>query len=268
MQESTNTSINPAKRLLEKLKSPFLFLASDLHNPQTPHIPLSSPSRQSAMEIEDPSGGRLASPDDSGTAKEEAHYLRGFQTVAQREDNLFSSLSRKRQIHLLDSSITTTDHSPSRWYQKRKHAAREILELSQGQLLMSPSQLYYHGDDRPHMIVHAPCGNMFQLSLSQLRLEGPEHICPYCHGGLIARIGSVDKIFEYIFKISVGQVLFVKNQLLACSDNSYLFYHLGCRQNFEASFDHVVAQNRDGTGSGCLRCDNPHSPPLIDHFYR
>lgn len=176
-------------------------------------------------------------------------------------------LKRKYQLYRLQKLIKSNS-PPSRWYQQRKRAEKEIQDISKGQLLLAPYQLYYHGDDSQHWVHHKKCCNTFELALTTLRLEGADHICPFCHGGLISRIGSVDRIFDYIYELSGGQVLFVKNQLLGCSDNSYLFYHLGCRKNFEASFDHVVEQNRDGTGSGCLRCDNPHSPPLIDHFYR
>ena len=175
-------------------------------------------------------------------------------------------LIRKLQLRRLQKLITP-DSPPTGWYQQRKRAEREIQDISKGQLLLAPYQLYYHGDDSQHSVHHKKCGNTFELALTTLRLEGAE-ICPFCHGGLISRIGSVDRIFEFIYEISGGQVLFVKNQQLACSDNTYLFYHLGCKKNFVASFDHVVKQNREGTGSGCLRCDNQDSPNLVDHFYR
>lgn len=71
MQEIPNKTKSTAKRLLERLNSPFLFLASDLENPKNPHTPVSVLSRQNAQEIEGFSGGRLAFSDDSASKFED-----------------------------------------------------------------------------------------------------------------------------------------------------------------------------------------------------
>lgn len=162
-------------------------------------------------------------------------------------------LKRKYQLYRL-RRLVTSDSPPSGWYQQRKRAEREIQAISDGQLVLAPYQLFYHGDDRQHLVAHKKCGNAFKLSLSQLQLEGPTHICPYCHGGDLTRIGTPEDINAYIFKISDEQVVFIRNQHIGCSDGVHAFYHLACHQPFQARFDHVQHQNLSGTGSGCPHC--------------
>ena len=71
MQESKSYSETPAKRLLAKLKSPFLCLASDLHKPIKPHSPVSPQPGCNEMRIESLAGGRLAPFADSATESDE-----------------------------------------------------------------------------------------------------------------------------------------------------------------------------------------------------
>jgi hypothetical protein len=63
-----------AKRLLDKLKSPYLVQASQLYKPQKPLPPISLPARQIAREIDSLSGGRLALSQDF-SSKEELRFL-------------------------------------------------------------------------------------------------------------------------------------------------------------------------------------------------
>ncbi|PLX93314.1 MAG: hypothetical protein C0621_07965 [Desulfuromonas sp.] len=66
---------------------------------------------------------------------------------------------------------------------------------------------------------------------------------------------SPERVNAYIFHISGGQVIFIKNQLLGRTDSDHCFYHLGCSEPFQASFDHVVNKNLRGEGCGCTNCE-------------
>lgn len=76
MQETPNKTKSTAKRLLERLNSPFLFLASDLENLKKPHTPVSVLSKQIAKEVERFSGGRLALSTDPAPRVESLGLLR------------------------------------------------------------------------------------------------------------------------------------------------------------------------------------------------
>jgi hypothetical protein len=60
MQESKNRHDNPAKRLLDRLKSPMLFIASEIPLTQNPQSPLSQKTGPIALEVENLSGGRFS----------------------------------------------------------------------------------------------------------------------------------------------------------------------------------------------------------------
>lgn len=169
-------------------------------------------------------------------------------------DSTIARLSRRLRLCRAESHSAPEEPAKG-WYQQRKRAAQKIREISGGQVLLDPYQLYYRGDEYTHWAVHVACGNKFRLSVTELELEGPEHICPFCHGGLLSRIGSVDQINDYIFKISNGRVMFIKNQPLACTNYPHTFFHLDCRERFDAAFDHVVEMNLSGAGSGCPHCE-------------
>jgi hypothetical protein len=233
------TSDNPAKRLLAKLKSPLLCLASELNSPLTPHIHISPVSRSDKSADKRLCGGRLAGFSPEGKVP----WPNGRFSQARQRLGIFP-----HRKHAAEGKY------PSRWYQQRKEAAKEIREVSNGQLELSPYQLYYHGHDRSHQVVCRTCKVTFRLALTEFRLEGPD-ICPVCFGGLLARLESPERINEVVYRISDGQVLFIRNQFLGCSDTDHRFYHLGCKQPFLASFDHVVRKNREGKGSGCTHCE-------------
>lgn len=227
-----------AMRLLEKLRIPSLILASDLDNSKTPHSPVSHPPRNEVMETYDQTGSRMA---DTTAFK---HPV---------PDNIITKLTRR--LRRCRAEKLVSEPRPEGWYQQRRRAEKKIRELSGGQILLDPYQIYYHGDDHTHWAVHVACSNRFRLALNELEIEGPEFICPFCHGGLLSRVGSVDQINEYIFNISHNRILFIKNQPLACTHNPHTFFHLDCRERFDAAFDHVVEQNLSGAGSGCPLCD-------------
>ena len=235
MKEATNNSDNPAKRLLAKLKSPLLFIGSELLNPQNPHTPFSRvPGNDKSMEA-DFSGGRLA-PFSS----------------QKNEPNSNCRNSLMRQIDLFRHRKLAAERKlPSRWYQQRKEAVKEIREITNGKLELSPYQFYYHGHDRSHQVICKACNESFRLALTELRLEGP-NICPFRHGGLLSRIGSHDRINKYLSAISDGKIMMIKNQFLGCTDYPHTIYHLACRQTFEANFDYVTKQCLEGVISdGC-----------------
>lgn len=160
------------------------------------------------------------------------------------------SPSGKNILSVLRRMIAS-DPPGNKWYQRRKAAVKEIDRLSRGDLVLASN--YYRDDEVRHWITHKKCGNSFQLSLWELRNEGPGNVCPYCSTSPeMDRFGSVHHVFDYSGKISNGRSYFIKNQLLASAESWYLFFCMECHANYECDFL-TFRKNAEGH-RGCGKC--------------
>jgi hypothetical protein len=145
----------------------------------------------------------------------------------------FRSLPRREIMRVL-RQIANSDVPGNGWYKRRKVAAKEISDLSGGDLILASN--YYRSDSDRHWLTHIKCSHDFRLSMTELRNEGPQFVCPYCNRPEMDRFGTVDDLFNHVQTISEGKTLFIKNQEIASPESWYAFYCMECREAFHLDF--------------------------------
>jgi hypothetical protein len=179
-----NKTKNKARRLLDRLKSPALFIASEIPLTQTPQSPLSLKTGPIAMEVENLSGGRFS--------------------------------------------------------------------LAKGQEIPDPNHEYYQY--RLLKVLDHVCGHYSWVSISQMKVLGPE-ICAYCFEPLsLEHIGSKTDIKDFLLARTHGKVFFSQRNTVEYADLSDLFA-LNCIPCGGRGFESPLTWVIDTPWAGCPCCE-------------
>ena len=136
------------------------------------------------------------------------------------------------------------------WYAFRKRANQRLSNLSAGNLVIIEGG--YRGDHERHWLKDQRCEHVFKASLKEVVVIGANCICPFCHGTTdMKRYGSVEAIQEHVHCITLGQIEFASDNVLAESSDIYKFICTIHSIILETSFDQFIGHK----GEICSICD-------------
>lgn len=176
-----------------------------------------------------------------------------------RRRNLLLAIRSKAQITQQKNLAVKKHHHPPHhvntgnlqgWYQFRKRANQRIRNLSAGNLVIMEGG--YRGDHERHWLRDQRCEHLFKASLKEVVVIGANHICPFCHGTTdMERYGAVEAVQEHVHCISLGQIEFSADNVLAASTDRYKFICTVHKIILETSFDQFLEHK----GELCSICD-------------
>jgi hypothetical protein len=173
--------------------------------------------------------------------------------------NMLLAVRSKAQMTQQVNSIVKNHHHPTHhvntgnlqgWYQFRKRANQRLRNISAGNLVIIENG--YRGDHERHWFRDQRCEHVFKASLKEVVVIGANCICPFCHETTdMDRYGSIEAIREHVHCISLGQIEFSADNVLAASTDRYKFICTVHRIILENTFDQFIEHE----GEVCSICD-------------